>query len=70
MIAPPGVPAAVFELVITEAGKVAQVRQVSGVGAYRETMMRASLKAWRFQPARRDRATGAVPPAGPSGRVT
>ncbi len=54
VIAPPGVPAALFELVITEAGKVAQVRQVSGVGAYRETMMRASLKAWRFQPARRD----------------
>ena len=54
MIAPPGVPAALFELVITEAGKVAQVRQVSGVGGYRETMMRASLKAWRFQPARRD----------------
>jgi hypothetical protein len=48
-----GAPAATYELVVDESGSVEQVRLIAGDRGMRESMMRAHVKSWKFQPASR-----------------
>ena len=43
-----------FDLVIDEAGSVERVTLISPTRQYREWMLLAAAKAWKFQPAKRD----------------